>query len=170
MRIGGPAALAIAMTERQKKLLKQLSKEHNTPQQIALRARVLLLASEGISNSQIKRVLKIARNTVITWRKRWLAESASLLDFEKGFKNEGINDKRLKEHLKSFLQDNKRSGAPKKFTLSQRKQLIALACKKPIDYGLEMTDWTHEMLAKVAIAKGIVKSISPSHLGKILKK
>jgi DNA-binding CsgD family transcriptional regulator len=170
MRQGGPPAEAIAMTERQKKLLKQLSKEHSTPQQIAVRARVLLLASDGVSNSEIKRVLKIARNTVTLWRNRWLSTLNSLLEFEKGIEAEGISDKRLKQHLISILRDNKRSGAPKTFTLSQRNLLIALACEKPIDHGLEMTDWTHEMLAKIAITKGIVKTISPSHLGKILKK
>jgi len=54
--------------------------------------------------------------------------------------------------------------------LEQKQQLIALACENPQDYGLEITDWTYEMLAKTAIAKMIVETISPSHLGKILKK
>ena len=75
----------------------------------------------------------------------------------------------LQEMLKS-LNDLPRSGAPKRITLAQEQQIVALACEKPTDYGVEMTNWTLEMLAKEAIARCIIESISPRYVGEILKK
>ncbi len=51
-----------------------------------------------------------------------------------------------------------------------RQQIVALASEKPQDHGIEMTNWTHEMLAKIAIAQGVVRKISSRHVGNILKK
>lgn len=76
----------------------------------------------------------------------------------------------FRKRLISTLKDSPRSGAPKTITLAQEKQIIALACEHPADYQIEMADWTHEMLAKVVIAKGIVASISSRQVGRILKK
>jgi len=42
-----------------------------TPQSVAVRARIVLLAGEGASNSQIARALGISRPTVILWRARF---------------------------------------------------------------------------------------------------
>jgi transposase len=42
-----------------------------TPQSVAVRARIMLLAGEGASNSQIARALGISRPTVILWRARF---------------------------------------------------------------------------------------------------
>ena len=70
----------------------------------------------------------------------------------------------------SYLEDAPRSGAPKIFTLAQTQQIVALACQKPTEHGIEMTTWTHEMLAHIAISKGIVDTISSRYVGILLKK
>jgi hypothetical protein len=49
-------------------------------------------------------------------------------------------------------------------------QIIAIACEKPEDHGRPVTHWTHRELAEVVVEKGIVDSISSSHLGTLLKK
>jgi len=170
MRRGKAPAAALPMSELQKAVLNQLSRNHSTAQQIVKRIKILLLGSAGVNNTQVKGELQISYNTVLTWRKRWLKEYESLLAFEKEFVQSEEKQSRLIGRITIFLADEKRSGAPKTFSLAQRQQIIALCCEDPSDYGLVMTDWTHQMLAKTAIATGIVKSISPSHLGKILKK
>jgi transposase len=43
----------------------------NTPQSVAQRARIVLAASDGRSNSEIARVLGVSRPTVIMWRERF---------------------------------------------------------------------------------------------------
>jgi hypothetical protein len=58
--------------------LEQLIKRHNTPQQIALRAKIVLYANLGKNNREIARILNISRNMVILWRNRWLASIGSL--------------------------------------------------------------------------------------------
>lgn len=68
------------------------------------------------------------------------------------------------------LKDTPRSGAPKRITLTQEQQIIALACKKPQAYGIPLTQWNREMLAHASRAKGIVETISPRTVSKLLKK
>src|SRR5580693_5962303 len=45
---------------------------HGTPQQVALRCRIVLGAAEGESDSAIARRLSVNRSTVILWRKRFV--------------------------------------------------------------------------------------------------
>jgi len=73
-------------------------------------------------------------------------------------------------YLLNILKDKKRSGGPKQFNMAQEQAIVALACEKPREHGVEMTDWTLEMLCKVASAKGIVQSISTSQVSRLLKK
>lgn len=167
---GKPPAPALPMSELQKCILGQLKRNHSTPQQIVKRIKILLMGSEGMNNCEIKKEVQVSYNTVLTWRGRWLGAYESLLVFEKEVVQGSEKERSLIGQITDFLKDEKRSGTPKTFTLAQRQQIVALCCESPTDYGLQMTDWTHEMLAKTAVAKGIVESISPSHLGKILKK
>lgn len=167
---GKAPAAALPMSGSQKSILEQLARNHNTGQQVVKRAKILLLGSEGINNTEVHRELGVSYNTVLLWRKRWLSGQDSLLAFEQAVLNGEENKNGLFLELTNFLKDAHRSGAPKTFSLVQREQIVALCCESPTDYGLQMTDWTHEMLAKTAAAEGIVASISPSHLGKILKK
>ena len=65
-----PKALSLGSEEREE--LQQLVNRHNTPQQIALRAKIILLASSGQNNRDIARTLNISRDMARTWRNRWL--------------------------------------------------------------------------------------------------
>ena len=51
--------------------LDRLVRGHSTPQQLALRARIILLAAEGIGNRESARRLGITVQTVRCWRRRW---------------------------------------------------------------------------------------------------
>ena len=50
--------------------LEQWTAAHGTPQQVALRCRIVLAAAAGDSDVTIARRLSVNRNTVILWRKR----------------------------------------------------------------------------------------------------
>ena len=43
----------------------------NTPQSVALRARIVLLSADGLPNSRIAREVGVSRPTVILWRERF---------------------------------------------------------------------------------------------------
>ena len=45
---------------------------HGTPQQVALRCRIVLSSAQGESDVAIARRLMVNRNTVILWRKRFV--------------------------------------------------------------------------------------------------
>lgn len=52
---------------------------HRTPQSVAMRARIVLAAAAGESNSQIARELGVSRPTVIMWRERFAAGGPAAL-------------------------------------------------------------------------------------------
>ncbi len=70
----GLAAKALTITDRERVELEDLAQAHSTPRQWALRARIILLAAAGVSNSTIARRLEVSRPTVLDWRKRFAAE------------------------------------------------------------------------------------------------
>lgn len=167
---GLPPAAKLEMTERQRRLLEEEMCKRTTLRQYHERIPILLCSNDGKSISLVAKELKISLNTVRTWRRRWEAAYERLLEFEKGADGKSVKDHELLQQMLKLLNDRPRSGAPKTITLSQEQQIIALSCGKPTDHGVEMTTWTMEMLAQVAIAKGIIETISPRYVGKILKK
>mgnify|MGYP001572449543 CR=1 FL=1 len=63
-------ALSLNPTDRQE--IQGWLTAHGTPQQVALRSRIVLAAAEGQSHSVIAAPMKVNRNTVILWRHRFL--------------------------------------------------------------------------------------------------
>jgi putative transposase len=77
------APCPVQLNEAERKELQQLIKRHTTPQQIALRAQIILLASGGKNHRQIARELNISRDMARTWRERWLETSEREIVIEK---------------------------------------------------------------------------------------
>ncbi|MEG4578002.1 helix-turn-helix domain-containing protein [Microcoleus sp. N3A4] len=131
--------------------LQQLSDRHNTPQQIARRARIILMASEGQNHREIARNLDINRQMARLWRNRWLETNGKDLS------------------ILQRLQDQERIGAPVKFSMEQVIELFALACSPPCDYGRPISHWSSRELADEIIKQGIIESISVRHVGRLLE-
>jgi putative transposase len=66
------------------------------------------------------------------------------------------------------LADAPRPGSPMTFSLEQILQLFALACEKPEVYGRAISHWTARELALEVVKQGIVTSISPRHVGRLM--
>jgi putative transposase len=143
-----PKALCLASEEREQ--LQQLINRHHTPQQTALRARIILLADEGKNHRVIARELAISRKMAQLWRRRWFEGVASGV---------GIAER---------LQDAERSGAPATFELEQVLHLFKLACDDPSEYNRPISQWTARELADEMIEQEIVTTISPRHVGRLL--
>jgi Winged helix-turn helix/DDE superfamily endonuclease len=60
-------------------LLERWARARGTPPRVAMRARIVLLASQGASNAAIARELGVSRPTVIMWRERFQAGGARAL-------------------------------------------------------------------------------------------
>jgi transposase len=67
-------AEAIIVSAEEKILLEQLLNAGSTPQNVAFRIRVILGASQGVSNNELARRLSTTRTTILKWRQRF-AES-----------------------------------------------------------------------------------------------
>jgi putative transposase len=130
-----------------------LVSRHNTAQQMALRGRIILEANAGKNNSQLARELGLSVEPVRAWRTRWLGlQSIALADLS-------VQDR---------LSDIPRPGRRSQISAEQICQLIALACEQPKERPI--SQWSGREIADEAMARGIVKQISPRHAARLLKK
>ena len=72
-----PAALSL--TSEKRETLNGWIRARNTSQKVAFRARLILMASQGLANRQIARSLKATRPTVLLWRRRFAEEGPQAL-------------------------------------------------------------------------------------------
>jgi putative transposase len=145
----------IKLTDKEREELEKLTKRHNTRQQIAIRARIVLAAAEGENNSQIARQFEITRDMPILWRQRWLdLQPISLEDLS----------------VEERLEDLPRPGAPPRISADQICQIEELACEKPEDAGRPITRWTNREIADEVMQRNIVDHISPRHAARLLKR
>src|SRR5271163_394090 len=72
LSLGMGKACQVSVVERQR--LQQWTAAHGTPQQVALRCRIVLAAAARESDVAIAQALSVNRNTVILWRKRFVEE------------------------------------------------------------------------------------------------
>ena len=66
------SADALPISPEQRRTLEAWERAQNTPQSVVLRARIVLLAANGLPNSRIAREVGVSRPTVILWRQRFL--------------------------------------------------------------------------------------------------
>jgi transposase len=149
----------------QRSILEGMVRRTHCPQAVALRARVILAAAEGLDNSRLALRLGCHRDLARRWRTRF---AEAQLDWEA---NGGDWDESvLTEKIAQLLEDRERSGTPPKFTPEQLCQIVALACeKRPEECDRPVTHWTARELADEAVQRRIVASISPRHVGRFLK-
>lgn len=160
----GPQPDRPCLSERQRALLERCTRRHSAPHHLVLRAQLILLAADGLNNSQIATRLGLNRTQVRLWRARWLAAAASLAALEAA----DPADQHLPATVETLLADAYRSGAPPTFSPEQVCQLVALACEPPADSGLPLSHWTSLALAAEAIKRGIVETISARSVGRFL--
>jgi putative transposase len=151
----GPQPPAIILSPTERFALETLVRGHTTPQQLALRARIVLHAAEGANNEQIARALSISVVTARCWRSRWLM-----------FPMANLEDVPVAERLA----DAPRPGAPATLTPEQVCSIVALACEAPTLSDRPISHWTGREIAEAIKARGIVETISSRHAARLLKK
>ena len=75
----GYASRALALSSDQCQQLEQWLAAYGTPQQVALRCRIVLAAAQGGSDLSIAAGLEVNRHTVTLWRKRFAAQGLACL-------------------------------------------------------------------------------------------
>jgi len=142
----------INLKEKDKLELEKVVRKQSISQNIAKRARIILMADgQKIRNLEIARRLGIRYEDITKWTKRWLEEEEL-------------------EDIEERLKDKARSGRKPTITAEQWCKIMALACEKPESYGVPITNWSHSTLTAEVLRQGIVEKISMSHVGNFLKK
>jgi len=114
-------ALLIAPEDRA--VLRQWSSATLAPAALVQRAKILLLAAEGVANTEIAERLGVSRPTVIAWRKRY-----------------------VREGLTAQLADRPRAGRPQTVRRTRRAELLATTLAPPPEH-LGVTHWSSRLLA-----------------------
>ena len=151
----GPKPPRIELTDAERRALEELVRRHSTAQQIALRARIVLLAAAGYNNAQVARQLSVSVDMVRLWRERWqILQPVSLEDLP-------VADR---------LSDAPRPGKPRRISAEQVCQIVGLACEAPERSGRPISQWTAREIADEIKGRGIVEQISDRHAARLLKR
>jgi putative transposase len=151
----GPQPPTIDLTAAERHELERLVPRHSTPQQLAVRAQIVLAAADGANTCPIARSLGVSLDMVRRWRERWLVcQAASVEDLP-------VVDR---------LTDAPRAGTPCRITAAQVAKIVALACEPPGDAQRPISQWTGREIADEIKQRGIVDQISGRHAARLLKR
>jgi transposase len=133
-------ASALRISDEDRRELQQILVLRSDPQSVALRARIILGAADGIANKVLARQLGTSLPTVLLWRGRY-----------------------LREGLPGILEDRPRSGRPREISPEQE----ALVVEKTLrTTPANATHWSVRLIAPAqGISPATVQRIwSPHHL------
>ena len=128
----GPKPPTVVLSTAQRRALERLVSAHKTGQALVRRARVVLLAAMGYSNTDIAEQIPMDVEAVGLWRRRWVAFDA--VPTRGG-------------QCCSAAGRRARPGAVPRFSPEQVCQIVALACEQPSDSGRPISHWSHRELA-----------------------
>ncbi|CAN5849807.1 hypothetical protein BH24DEI2_BH24DEI2_18000 [soil metagenome] len=152
-RCYGPQPARLELSESEHQELEALVRRHNTPQQLVLRARIVLAAASGANHSEVARALGVSLDTARLWRQRY----RSLQSFSES-------------SVLERLQDAPRAGRKAGILAEQVCQIMALACETPQETGRPISQWSGSELAAEIVKRGIVETISARHASRLLKR
>lgn len=153
--MAAPVPPRLDLTPQEHAALEALTRRHTAGQQQVVRARIVLAAAAGWSNSRIARELGVALETVRLWRHRW-----------RSFAGVALAD----VSVRARLADAPRAGRPCRITAEQVCQMVAVACAAPATHGRPISQWSGREIAAELVERGIVEAISPRHAARLLKR
>lgn len=121
----------LEITDEERAELERRVRAHTTPQRMAKRCPIVLLAADGVPNRQIAPEVGMSENQVGLWRRRF-------------------EEQRLKG-----LEDAPRPGRPRKYGHDERLRIVATATSTKPENA---SHWSHSLLANVLSDMGISAS------------
>ncbi len=151
----GPKPPVVEVTAEERVELERLVRRPTTGQQLAERARMVVLMADGLNNSEVARAVGVDVDTARKWRTRWCrARAVPVAELS----------------LTARLADAPRSGTPARIGPEQVCRIVALACEVPSASGRPISQWSATDLAAEIVRRGIVDAISPRHAARLLKR
>jgi transposase len=100
-----PVAVAIELTDAERAQLEAWARRRTSAQALAQRSRIVLLAADGLKNTEIAGRLGISRNMVMTWRLRFAAQRLDgLLDEPRPGRPRTVTDEQVEEVIVKTLE------------------------------------------------------------------
>jgi transposase len=131
-------ASALGISDEDRRELQQILALRSVPQSVALRARIILGAAEGIANKVLARQLGTSLPTVLLWRGRY-----------------------LREGLPGILEDRPRSGRPREITPEQEALVVEKTLRTTPNNA---THWSVRLMARAqGISPATVQRIWSKH-------
>jgi transposase len=124
--------------------LRRRARCYSAPHAEVVRAKIVLLAADGLENTVIAARLDVHVGVVARWRKRFAAEGMG------------------------GLEDRRRSGRPRVFAAAVVAEVRAMAGEPPEDRGVPQSRWSAADLAAQAAAEGLVESVARSTVARWL--
>jgi transposase len=134
------SAAALAVSADDQAVLRRWVNATQAPAALVRRAKILLLAGQGVANSEIAERLEVSRPTVIAWRKRY-----------------------AREGLTGGLADRPRRGRPQSVRRDRRAEILA-ATLSPPPQALGVTHWSSRLLAaELGVSHSTVARVWAEH-------
>jgi transposase len=142
--MGARTPFEINLTPKDRAVLEHRARAYTDPYCRVLRAKIVLMAAQGLANTQIAARLDTSPQVVHRWRKRF---------FEQGL---------------AGLADNRRSGRPVSFGPTVAVEAKQLACELPAITGVPLSRWSYIEVARELITRGVVGAISAATVWRLL--
>lgn len=156
-------AASVVIPEAVYPILSKFSRSRTLPARQVQRAKIILLAADGLDNMRISVQTGLGQDSVSKWRTRFI-KSLNLL--EEVAEKDPLS---LEKAVSSFLDDSPRPGQPMHYTDEQIIKILEVACRSPEELGYEASHWSLNLLVDAVIKEGIVGSISAKTVSRFLK-
>lgn len=144
-------------------ILSKFAKSRTLPAHQVQRAKIILLAADGLNNMQISTQVGLGQDSVSKWRTRFLKSLPVLQEVAEK------DHPHLEEAVSTFLDDSPRPGQPPHYTDEQIIKILEVACRNPEELGYEASHWSLNLLVDAVVKEGIVDSISAKTVSRFLK-
>lgn len=128
----------VVLCDADRAVLEERVRAYTAPFAEVVRAKIVLLAAQGIANTKIATRLDLDVDVVSRWRKRFVTEGLA------------------------GLGDRKRCGRPRSFPAEMVAEVKAMACEPPQARSVPLSRWSSAELAGQAVAEGLAVSVSAS--------
>ena len=128
----------VVLSDADRVVLEERARAYTAPFAVVVRAKIVLLAGQGLANVTIAARLDIDVDVVSKWRKRFVTEGLV------------------------GLGDRKRRGRPRSFPAQVVAQVKAMACEPPQSRAVPLARWSSAELAAQAVAEGLAVRVSAS--------
>ena len=156
-------AATVKIPEDIRHILSKFAKSRTFPARQVQRARIILLAADGLNNMQISIQVGLGQDSVSKWRGRFIKTLPLLQEVAEKDRSH------LEEAVTAFLNDCPRPGQPSHYTDEQILRIVETACREPQEFGYEASHWSLNLLVDAVIKEGIVDSISAKTVSRFLK-